>query len=68
VCYSPLGRGLLSKTFTCSADLDASDWRLTQPRFEGETCARNSENISKFHQIAERKGCTSAQLALSWYL
>jgi aryl-alcohol dehydrogenase-like predicted oxidoreductase len=33
VAYSPLGRGFLTGTIQETSDLDARDWRLTNPRF-----------------------------------
>jgi aryl-alcohol dehydrogenase-like predicted oxidoreductase len=66
VCYSPLGRGLLSRTFTSTAELDPNDWRRTQPRYSDSTLSSNVP--TKFFDIADRKGCTPAQLALAWLL
>jgi aryl-alcohol dehydrogenase-like predicted oxidoreductase len=67
VPYSPLGRGLLSATFTSPDQLPENDWRRVGcPRFSPENIEKNS--VSKFIQIAERKGCTPAQLALAWVL
>lgn len=68
VAYSPLGRGLLSATFTKREDLQPSDWRLTQPRFSEEAFARNAAKAAKLQELAARKGCTPAQLALAWLL
>ena len=36
VPYSPLGRGFLTGTVTDPEQLDASDWRRHNPRFQGE--------------------------------
>ena len=41
VAYSPLGRGFLTGRFRALSDLEAKDWRLTNPRFQGENFARN---------------------------
>jgi aryl-alcohol dehydrogenase-like predicted oxidoreductase len=64
VPYSPLGRGLLSATFTDVNDLPEGDWRRTQPRFHEENLKKNAPN--SFFAIAAKKGCTPAQLALAW--
>ncbi len=55
VPYSPLGRGLLSATITCRDQLDAKDWRLTNPRFADGNFA---DNIPKalFSELAAQKG------------
>jgi aryl-alcohol dehydrogenase-like predicted oxidoreductase len=66
VAYSPLGRGLLSHTFTKREDLDEKDWRLSNPRFSAENFDENARSIEKFNGIAERLGVSYAQLALAW--
>jgi aryl-alcohol dehydrogenase-like predicted oxidoreductase len=68
VAYSPLGRGFLSGRFTSPDELDADDWRRTQPRFQGEEGRRNCERAAKVRELAEEKGITPAQLALAWVL
>ena len=68
VAYSPLGRGYLSGRFSSPEELDADDWRRTQPRFRGENAARNLELAAAVAAMAEDKGITPAQLALAWVL
>jgi len=68
VAYSPLGRGFLSGRFKSLDDLDANDWRRTQPRFQGENGKRNIELAEKVQELAQQKGVTPAQLALAWVL
>jgi aryl-alcohol dehydrogenase-like predicted oxidoreductase len=68
VAYSPLGRGFLSGRFSSAEELDADDWRRTQPRFRGENARRNLELASKVSELAAEKGVTPAQLALAWVL
>ena len=68
VAYSPLGRGFLSGRFKSLDDLDADDWRRTQPRFQGENGKRNIALAQKVQELAEEKGVTPAQLALAWVL
>ena len=36
------------------------------PRFQGENLEHNKTVFEKVSAIAERKGCTSSQLALAW--
>jgi aryl-alcohol dehydrogenase-like predicted oxidoreductase len=67
VPYSPLGRGLLTGTISSLNDLDDKDWRKTVPRFK-EDAFNNNANNEEFFNIAKRKGCTNAQLALAWVL
>ena len=68
VPYSPLGRGILSGRFQSAEDLDAGDWRLTQPRFADGNLERNIALGGKVRELAQEKGITPAQLALAWVL
>jgi aryl-alcohol dehydrogenase-like predicted oxidoreductase len=68
VAYSPLGRGMLSGRFASADDFDADDWRLTQPRFQGENLERNLALARKVRELADAKGVQPAQLALAWVL
>ncbi len=68
VAYSPLGRGFLSGRFSSPEQLDADDWRRTQPRFRGENAERNLELASTVAALAADKGVTPAQLALACVL
>ncbi len=68
VAYSPLGRGFLTGRIRRPEDLPAGDFRLANPRFSGENFRRNLDVVAKVHALAERKGCTPAQLALAWVL
>jgi aryl-alcohol dehydrogenase-like predicted oxidoreductase len=68
VAYSPLGRGYLSGRFQSADELDADDWRRTQPRFRGDNAQRNLDLASKVAGLAAEKGVPPAQLALAWVL
>jgi aryl-alcohol dehydrogenase-like predicted oxidoreductase len=68
VAYSPLGRGFLSGRFSSADELDADDWRRTQPRFQGENAERNIELAGTVAELASEKGIAPAQLALAWVL
>jgi aryl-alcohol dehydrogenase-like predicted oxidoreductase len=68
VAYSPLGRGFLSGRFSSPDELDADDWRRTQPRFQGENAERNLALAGKVRELASEKGVLPAQLALAWVL
>lgn len=68
VPYSPLGRGFLSGALKSIDDLEPDDWRRTNPRFQGENFAKNLDLVEKVNEIAAKKGCTPAQLALAWVL
>jgi len=68
VPYSPLGRGFLSGKIKHVEDLAPGDWRRHGPRFQGENLERNLELVRRIENLAGRKGCTPAQLALAWVL
>jgi aryl-alcohol dehydrogenase-like predicted oxidoreductase len=68
VAYSPLGRGFLTGTIQKPSDLAEDDWRHTNPRFQAEAFETNLRLAEHVKNLAERKGCSPAQLALSWVL
>lgn len=68
VPYSPLGRGFLSGDITSIDDLDADDFRRTNPRFMGDNFQKNLDLVEAVKTIAADKGVTAAQLALAWVL
>jgi aryl-alcohol dehydrogenase-like predicted oxidoreductase len=68
VAYSPLGRGFLTGRFRSFDDLPEDDYRRNSPRFQGENFQRNLDLVQRVEDIARRKRCTPAQLALAWLL
>lgn len=68
VPYAPLGRGFLTGQIKRSEDLTEDDFRRTTPRFQGENLRRNLELVHRLEEMAAKKGCTAAQLALAWVL
>ena len=68
VPYSPLGRGFLTGRFRTFDDLPEDDYRRNSPRFQGENFQRNLDLVARVEEIARRKQCTPAQLALAWLL
>ncbi|WP_299034796.1 aldo/keto reductase [uncultured Pseudokineococcus sp.] len=68
VAYSPLGRGFLTGAIRSEEDFGEDDFRRKNPRFQGENLRRNLELVDRVREIADRKGVTSAQLALAWVL
>jgi len=68
VAYSPLGRGFLTGRFQQETPLDAGDFRANQPRFQPENIDRNRALVKVIMQLAARKNCTAAQIALAWVL
>ena len=70
VPFSPLARQFLTGKSPDVTQVDENDIRATiaRPRFEPENFAKNSQLLIPFGAIAEREGCSMAQLALAWLL
>lgn len=68
VAYSPLGRGFLSGLIRSRSDLEAGDWRLTNPRFTDEAIRHNARLADGVAAIAKDMASTPAQVALAWLL
>ena len=68
VPYSPLGRGFLTGVIQKLEDLDARDWRRTNPRFGEKALPANLRLADAVKELASKKGSTPAQLALAWVL
>jgi aryl-alcohol dehydrogenase-like predicted oxidoreductase len=68
VAYSPLGRGFLTGRIRTPDDFGEGDFRSRLPRFQGENFQRNLDLVAGVEDIAEEKGRTPSQIALSWVL
>jgi aryl-alcohol dehydrogenase-like predicted oxidoreductase len=68
VPYSPLGHGFLTGTIRSMDQLDASDWRASNPRFTGENFQKNLSIADEVKEIADEVGATPAQVAIAWLL
>jgi aryl-alcohol dehydrogenase-like predicted oxidoreductase len=68
VPYSPLGHGFLTGTVRSVDDLDADDWRRTNPRFTEANFQRNLRIADEVNAVAAEAGATPAQVALAWLL
>ncbi|XP_057542925.1 probable aldo-keto reductase 3 isoform X4 [Amaranthus tricolor] len=66
VAYSPLGRGFLSTGPKITENFSEADYRQNLPRFKPENVEHNKQIFERVSEIAARKGCTPAQLALAW--
>ncbi len=70
VPFSPLARQFLTGkcgdvTTVLEDDIRAS---IARPRFEPDNFASNRQLLKPFGEIANRRGCSMAQLALAWLL
>jgi aryl-alcohol dehydrogenase-like predicted oxidoreductase len=68
VAYSPLARALATATITDQSQLATGDFRHTLPRLQGKHWENNKNLARELAEMAVRKGCTAAQLALAWVL
>lgn len=68
VAYSPLGRGFLTGTIRSADQLEASDFRRHNPRFEADNLARNLAIVEKVEAVASEMGAKPGQVALAWLL
>jgi aryl-alcohol dehydrogenase-like predicted oxidoreductase len=66
VGYSPLGRGFFTATLNSYADLADNDNRKGYPRFKA--FEENRPVIDRFKALAEKRGCSPAQLALAYVM
>jgi aryl-alcohol dehydrogenase-like predicted oxidoreductase len=71
VAYSPLGRGMLTGRYASTSDRPTgeTDFRAEmQPRFQPGNFESNLELVEGIKEIADRRGCVAAQVALAWVL
>jgi aryl-alcohol dehydrogenase-like predicted oxidoreductase len=68
VAFSPVARGFLSGRLRDVSTLEARDIRRSMPRFQGENFTANLRLLDAYTALAQRAGCTPAQLALAWLL
>ncbi len=66
--FSPLGKGFLTGAINEDTTFDQSDFRTIVPRFSPEARRANQALVDLLGVIAEAKGVTKAQVALSWLL
>jgi aryl-alcohol dehydrogenase-like predicted oxidoreductase len=67
VPYSPLGRGFLTGAVNVE-QLEANDFRRTNPRFSPENARRNQRIVDVVRDVAAQSSATPAQVALAWVL
>lgn len=68
VCYSPLGRGMMTGQIRSRDQFEPTDCRQFYPRFSEENFGKNLELVDKVTEIAEKKGITPGQATLAWIL
>lgn len=70
ICYSPLGKGLLTGAFTTTRaeNLSAKDHRSRDPRFQPPQLEINLAFVAALREIATGLDWTLAELAIAWTL
>lgn len=68
VAYSPLGRGFLTGTIQSLDQLDETDFRRNNPRFQGANLQANIRIVEQVTAVAAEIGATPGQVALAWLL
>ena len=66
VAHTPLGAGMLTGQIKSLDDMPANDYHRHFPRFQPENFQKNLDLVTELSKLTEAKGCTTAQLALSW--
>lgn len=66
VAYSPIGRGMLTGQIRSVDDIPKDDMRRGYPRFLPENFHLNIKLVERLEAVAEKRGCTTGQLALAW--
>lgn len=70
VCYSPMGKGLLTGKFTAerAATLSSKDHRSKDPRFHSPQLEVNLEFVSTLGRLAEKLQWSVTDVAIAWTL
>lgn len=68
VAFSPMGNGFLSGKYMPATEFKGDDVRRVITRFAPENMKANRPLLEMIGEFAEAKGCTKAQIALSWVL
>ena len=61
-----MGRGMLTGQIKSFDDIPEKDIRRILPRFQPENFENNMKLVRELENIAKKKKCTPAQLALGW--
>ena len=70
-CLSLLGgKGKVSMYETARIDVNIpqGDYRHLFPRYQPDTLAQNGKLVQEVKKLAQKKGCTTAQVSLGWLL
>lgn len=68
ISYSPLSRDFFNGNIKSPEDFAETDWRKTNPRFQGENFKITLDLVSEINKIAEFRKITPSQVGLAWNL
>ncbi|KAF2864684.1 NADP-dependent oxidoreductase domain-containing protein [Massariosphaeria phaeospora] len=68
MAYCPVGRGVLTGQLNSFEDIPEGDYRRMLPRYQPENLDQNRKLVEQVAKLAQKKGCTTAQVALGWLL
>lgn len=57
---------MLTGTLKSPTDLPEGDYRRMFPKYQDGNFQENLKLVKEIEKMAERKGCTAAQIALGW--
>ncbi|KAI5926336.1 pyridoxal reductase [Camillea tinctor] len=66
IAYSPIGRGMLTGQLKTVEDIPEDSFLRHVPRFQPGNFEINLQLVKQVEEMAKKKGCTPAQLAISW--
>ena len=66
--YGVLSRGLISGHWSKERSQEEKGFRGASPRFQGENLDHNLQLVETLRTLAERKGVSTAQLAIGWVM
>lgn len=68
VAFSPVGRAFLTGKLPVTTTWVPGDIRAAMPRFQADAYAKNLRLLVPMQAIADRAGCSLAELAIAWVL
>jgi len=68
VAYSPIASGFLTGKLKSVDELDQNDLRRVVPRLQKDNIEHNLSIVDMLNNLANKKGCTTVQIALAWLL
>ncbi|UZJ50720.1 hypothetical protein CBS101457_000040 [Exobasidium rhododendri] len=66
LAYSPVGKGLLTGGLTDPSQIEKGDPKSHGERMQGVNFKHNAKTGELMKALADKKGCTGAQLVLAW--